>query len=73
MAANFDREEILRGLSVYHLLGDTFEIRIPDAGKVKTVSGYFTDFGAAADATIGRADDFAVYNVGAWGREDPSP
>ena len=56
-----DRVEILRGLKVYHRPGDTFEIRIPDAGKAKTISGYFTDFGAAADATLGRADEFAVY------------
>ena len=56
-----DRMEILRGLKVYHRQGDTFEIRIPDAGKVKTISGYFTDFSAAADATLGRADEFAVY------------
>jgi len=56
-----DRMEILRGLKVYHRQGDTFEIRIPDAGKVKTISGYFTDLSAAADATLGRADEFAVY------------
>ncbi|MGD0953808.1 MAG: hypothetical protein ABR985_15705 [Methanotrichaceae archaeon] len=61
MVATVDRVEILRGLHLYHQAGDTFEIRIPDAGKAKTISGYFTDFGAAADAVIGRADEFAVY------------
>lgn len=61
MAANFDRSEIMRGLAIYHRSGDTFEIRVPDAGRAKTISGYFTDFGHAADAIIGRADEFAIY------------
>jgi phage/plasmid-associated DNA primase len=56
-----DRAEILRGLKVYHRQGDTFEIRIPGAGKAGTISGYFTDFSAAADAALGRADEFAIY------------
>ena len=56
-----DRSEILRGLKVYHCPGDTFEIRIPGAGKAGTISGYFTDFTAAADAVLGRADELAVY------------
>lgn len=56
-----DRAEILRGLKVYHCPADTFEIRIPGAGKAGTISGYFTDFTAAADAVLGRADEFAVY------------
>lgn len=56
-----DRAEILRGLMAYHRPGDTFEIRIPGAGKLGTISGYFTDFTAAADSVLGRADEFAVY------------
>lgn len=54
----FDRSEILRGLQVYHRLGDTFEIRIVEGEKA---SGYFTDFNKAADAVIGRAGDYAIY------------
>lgn len=56
-----DRAEILRGLMAYHRPGDTFEIRIPGSGKLGTISGYFTDFTAAADSVLGRADEFAVY------------
>ena len=40
--------EILSGLKIYHDAGDTFEIRIPDAGSARTISGYFTDFAKAA-------------------------
>jgi len=50
--AKCDRLEILRGLRVYHAPGDTFEIRIQDAGKEKTVSGYFTEFEKAADEIV---------------------
>ena len=59
--AEFDRAEILSGLAAYHVPGDTFEVRIPDAGRDRTVSGYFNDFQKADDAIVGRAGEAAIY------------
>ena len=49
MNVKSNRSEILSGLQIYHDAGDTFEIRIPDAGSARTISGYFTDFAKAAE------------------------
>jgi hypothetical protein len=39
-------------LKIYHAAGDVFEFRLPDAGKFKTIGGYFNDFDKAADEAI---------------------
>ena len=59
-AITVDKIEILRGLKIYHQDGDTFEIRIPDT-KYKTISGYFNNFGNAADAAISYNGEYAIY------------
>lgn len=59
MAATVDRTDILRLWDVFHQPGEVLEVRVPKAGKYKTISGYFdnpTDFvkwvgGAAEDST----------------------
>ena len=56
MAANFDREEILRTWHIFRQPGEVLELRIPEAGRYKTISGYFNDPGKLADAVIGLAD-----------------
>lgn len=57
MAGNFDREEIFRTWHVFRQPGEVCEVRIPKAGKYKTISGYFNDPGKLADAVIGLADE----------------
>jgi hypothetical protein len=57
MAVNFDREEILRTWNTFRQSGEVLELRIPKAGKHKTISGYFNDAGKLADAVIGLADE----------------
>jgi len=57
MAANFDREEILRTWNIFRQPGEVLELRIPKAGKFKTISGYFDDPTKLADAVIGLADE----------------
>ena len=53
----FDRAEILRTWHLFRQPGEVLEMRIPKAGRYKTVSGYFNEPGALADAVIGLADD----------------
>ena len=57
MAANFDREEILRTWQVFRQPGEVLELRIPKAGRSKTISGYFNDAEKLADAVVGLADE----------------
>ena len=62
MAANFDRSDILRTAQLFCEPGDVWELRIPKAGKSKTISGYFDKPAAFADAVVGLADEgFAGY------------
>jgi len=60
MAANFDREEILRTWNIFRQPGEVLELRIPKAGKFKTISGYFDDPTKLADAVIGLVDEKAA-------------
>lgn len=60
----FDRVEIVRALNVYHQPGDIVELRIPKAGRAKTISGYFDDFGILADNVVGLSDDRDVNEAG---------
>jgi hypothetical protein len=46
------REEILRTCRLLMAPGEVHEVRIPNAGRVGTVSGYFDDHGALADAAL---------------------
>jgi len=39
----FDRDEILRTWHIFRLPGEVLELRIPGAGKSRTISGYFDD------------------------------
>jgi len=57
MAASFDRSDILRTWAVFRQPGEVLEMRIPKAGRYKTISGYFDDPGKLADAVIGLADE----------------
>lgn len=38
---SFDREEILRTLRIFRQPGEVLEMRIPNAGKFRTISGYY--------------------------------
>ncbi|NPV61327.1 MAG: hypothetical protein HPY61_01630 [Methanotrichaceae archaeon] len=55
--AGFDRSDIARTANAFHVPGGVFELRIPKAGKSKTISGYYDDARAFADAVVGLADD----------------
>lgn len=57
MAASFNREEILRTWNTFRQPGEVLELRIPKAGRYKTISGYFNDAKKLADAVIGLADE----------------
>ena len=37
--------------------GEVLELRIPKAGRSKTISGYFNEPGKLADAVVGLADE----------------
>ncbi len=54
---NFDREDILRTWNTFRQPGEVLELRIPKAGRYKTISGYFDDGKKLADAVIGLADE----------------
>jgi len=56
-APNFDREEILRTWHIFRQPGEVLELRIPEAGRYKVISGYFDDPEKLADAVIGLADE----------------
>ena len=57
MAANFDRSDILRTAQTFMDQGDVWEMRIPKAGRFKTISGYYDDTQNFADSIIGLADE----------------
>ncbi len=57
MASTFDRADILRSYRLFHSEGDVVELRIPKAGRYKTISGYFDNSSAFADAVVGLADE----------------
>jgi len=57
MTRNFNREDILRTAQIFHAQGDIWELRIPKAGRFKTISGYFDNAANFADAVIGLADE----------------
>jgi len=50
MTSNFDRESILKTTRLFNDPGDIIEMRILNAGQYKTISGYFNDLSALADA-----------------------
>jgi len=56
-APTADRAEILRTWRIFRQSGEVLELRIPEAGRYKTISGYFNDPGKLADAVIGLADE----------------
>lgn len=60
----FDRSEIIRAMNIYHKPGDVVELRIPKAGRAKTISGYFNDFEILADSVVGLSDDRDVKEAG---------
>lgn len=49
----FSREEIMKTFNVFHEPGDVVEVRVPKAGRHRTISGYFNDPDAFADAVMG--------------------
>jgi hypothetical protein len=57
MAVNFDREDIMRTAQIFHEPGDVIELRIPKAGRYKTISCYFDNASAFVDSTIGLSDE----------------
>lgn len=59
---DWDRSEILRTWQVFRQPDELLEMRIPAAGRFKTISGYFNEPGALADGVIGLTDeDFAGF------------
>jgi len=59
---SFDRSDILRTFQLFHTPGDVIELRIPKAGRYKTISGYFNETGALVDSVVALADEnFAGY------------
>lgn len=44
------REHIDFAIAALFRPGDVVELRIPKAGRLRTISGYFDDFGKLADA-----------------------
>ena len=62
MAAAFDRSDILRTIQLFYEPGDVMELRVLNAGKFRTVSGYFDHAGAMVDAVVALADEpFPAY------------
>jgi len=60
--SSFNRSDILRTFQIFHNPGDIRELRILNAGKFRTISGYFDDAGAMTDAVVGVADEpFPAY------------
>jgi phage/plasmid-associated DNA primase len=57
MATNFDREDVLRTWNIFRQPGEVLELRIPKAGRYKTISGYFDDPAKLADSVIGLSDE----------------
>lgn len=53
----FDRDEILRTWHIFRLPGEVLELRIPGAGKSRTISGYFDDAQKLAGAVAEFADN----------------
>ena len=53
---NANRSLILKTIELFHSPGNVVEVRIPHAGKYKTVSGYFDNFDRLADAVMSQAD-----------------
>jgi hypothetical protein len=49
----FDREEILRTWHVFRQPGEVLEVRVPKAGRYRTISGYFDNAERMADAVVG--------------------
>lgn len=54
--ADFNRADILRTAQIFHA-GDVFELRIPNAGRYKTISGYFDQSSTFTDSTVGLSDE----------------
>lgn len=54
---NFDRSEILRTWQTFRRSGEVLELRVPEAGRYKTISGYFDDSKKLADAVVGLVDE----------------
>jgi len=55
-APDFDRQEILRTWRLFRLPGEVLELRIPEAGRFRTISGYFDSPEALAGAVVGLSD-----------------
>jgi len=62
MAAAFDRADILRTFQLFNPPGDIKELRVLNAGKFRTISGYFDNSGAMVDSVVALADEpFPAY------------
>jgi len=48
----FSRKSIIDTFNVFHEHGDVVEVRVPKAGRFRTISGYFNDPDAFADAVM---------------------
>ena len=55
--SSFDRSDILRTFQLFSQPGDVIELRIPKAGRYKTISGYFNESGPLADSIVALADE----------------
>lgn len=54
---SFNRNDILRAWSIFRLPEEVTELRVPKAGRYKTISGYFDDPVKMVNAVIGLADE----------------
>ena len=60
--SSFNRSDILRTFQLFQGPGDVVELRIPKAGRYKTISGYFNETGLLVDSVVALADEnFAGY------------
>jgi P4 family phage/plasmid primase-like protien len=53
----FERTEILRTWRTFRQPGEVLELRVPKAGRFKTISGYFDNPEMFADAVVALADE----------------
>lgn len=54
---DFDRNDIIRTIQLFHEKGDVVELRILNAGRYQTISGYFDNVNAFTDNVVGLCDE----------------
>jgi len=70
---SFDREDILRTYHIFHVSGDVVEMRIPHAGRYKTISGYFNEAGTLVDCVVISSLDRPTNTQNMPKKQQPTP